>query len=72
MPAVVPFYSSSEESKPPESRIYHNSTACPAIRAIPKDQRNIGTNGYEQCPICRQLIDAVLAKISNSHYPSEA
>jgi len=62
MPAVVPFYSITEESKPPERRVYHNNTACPVIKAIPKDRRSIGTNGYEQCPICRHLIDGILVK----------
>ena len=69
MPAVVPFYSIAEESMPPERRVYHNTTACPIIPAIPKNQRNIGTNGYEQCPVCRQLIDSVVAKISNNPLP---
>lgn len=68
MPAVVPFYSITEESKSPERRIYHNHTACPIIPTITENQRNIGTNGYEQCPICRQLIDCVLA---TAHYPNE-
>jgi len=70
MPAVVPFYSTTEESKLPERRVYHNNTACPVIKAIPKGQRNIGTNGYEQCPICCQLIDTVLAKGSGGRVVS--
>ena len=66
MPAVVPFYTITEESKPADTRIYHNNTACAAMRAIPKNERNIGTNGYEQCPICRQLIDSIPARTQES------
>lgn len=66
MPAVVPFYSIDEESKPSEQRVYHNHTECPIGQAIPDTRRCIGTDGYELCPTCLKLIQRALRKSSKS------
>jgi hypothetical protein len=57
MPAVVPFYSIDEETKPSDQRVYHNHTECPIGLAIPESRRNKGTHGYRLCPICDDLIE---------------
>jgi hypothetical protein len=57
MPAVVPFYSIDEEAKPLDQRVYHNHTDCPIRQVIPESRRNVGTNGYNLCPVCLKLIE---------------
>ena len=57
MPAVVPLYSIDEEAKPVNQRVYHNHTDCPIRETIPETRRDIGTNGYDLCPICLKLIE---------------
>jgi hypothetical protein len=57
MPAVVPFHSIDEYTKPVFERIYHNNTECPIALDIPNTQRHTGTNGYDLCPVCRELIE---------------
>lgn len=62
MPAVVPFYSIDEEFKPQEQRVYHNHTECPIAQAIPDTRRLRGTDGYDLCPTCLELIRRVRRK----------
>jgi hypothetical protein len=55
MRTTVPFYSIDEEQKLLSNRTYHNHSQCPVGQSIPQDKRENGTNGYEICPICRQI-----------------
>jgi hypothetical protein len=58
MPLVVPFHSTEEETKPSDqTRVYHNNSECEEARKIPIRRRLDGTEGYQLCPICRQLIE---------------
>jgi hypothetical protein len=66
MPAVVPFYSLDEKTKPSKERVYHNHTECPIGRAIPDTRRCTGTDGYELCPVCFEFIQHVRRKSPKS------
>ena len=54
MPKVPDFYSINETSKPADKRVYHNNSACPPGRDIPKHERKDGTNGYRLCNDCNE------------------
>jgi hypothetical protein len=55
MAKVAPFYSVNEIKKPPQSRVYHDDSACHPGRDIPPHERRFGTGGYRLCEDCARL-----------------
>jgi hypothetical protein len=53
MPRVAAFYSVNEIKKP--RRVYHDNSACPRGRDIPRNERRSGTGNYRLCEDCDQL-----------------
>jgi len=54
MPAVAPFYSINEVTKPVANRVHHNNSACPPGRDIPANERRQGTGNYRLCHDCQE------------------
>lgn len=38
-----------------DADIYHNQRECAEGKAIPKETKKFGTNGYKLCKICAKL-----------------
>jgi hypothetical protein len=55
MPPTQIFHSVNEIKKAPGHRVYHNNSACPPGRDIPRDERRGGTAGYRLCYDCQEL-----------------
>ena len=55
MPATPPFYSVNEIKKPVQLRVYHNNSACPAGKDIPKHEQLPGTGNYRLCDDCAKM-----------------
>lgn len=55
MPSTSPFHSVNEVAKPQTNRVYHNNSACPPGRDIPRHERRDGTGGYRLCNDCHNL-----------------
>ncbi len=54
MPRVSEFYSVNEAKKPPEERVHHNNSECPAGKDIPYYDRRPSNGGYRLCKDCIQ------------------
>lgn len=53
MPRSMAFYSVNEVKKP--RRVYHDNSACPVGRDIPRNERRNGTANYRLCEGCEIL-----------------
>jgi hypothetical protein len=46
-----PFYSANVA----DPDVYHTQSMCPSGKAIPKDNKRFGTNGYKPCRSCAEI-----------------
>ncbi|MBC9926189.1 MULTISPECIES: hypothetical protein [unclassified Leucobacter] len=46
-----PYYSTNTQ----DPDVHHNQRDCPAGKAIPKENKKFGTNGYKLCKTCAKM-----------------